>query len=172
MGKPESFKQLLRFKGAKTNPPPVVLPKGGLVLTSEYIAEQARLKKEMLVFANALRCPICHAQLDGEVNGKRCALYCVSDPNEYTVEYNQQRELSHCSFRLSYDQRSYLITCAYPKDGLFHVGVWLSDLSLSLAYRERQKKNVLSYVGPIPNLDFPIKEEELLSELRLYAMLG
>jgi hypothetical protein len=38
-------------------------------------------------FCNALRCPLCNSQLDGNVHRAEAHLYCVENNSEYTAEY-------------------------------------------------------------------------------------
>lgn len=173
MSKPKSYQQILRFKTKSKSIDNAPLPnKGGLVLTPEFVAEQKRLKQEMLYFVNKLRCPICKSQLDGEVNGKRAGLYCCDDSKEYTAEYSENKTLKYCSFRICYEQLSYLIVCNLMQNSLYDVRIFEIDLSLTLIYQDKYRKLLFSYTGPVPILDFPISEKDLLSDLRLLAVFS
>lgn len=171
MGVPKSFQQLLKFK-AKSSKAVSASSSSGLILTPEFQEEQKQKKKAMLEFANQLRCPLCQAQLDGEVNPKKATLYCRGDIDHYNAEYNEQKQLKHCKYYFAFNQNAYNIVADFIDPLTARIMVFKLDLTISPEYRNIYRRELFRFIGTPPNFDLQMTEDELLDELKLFALLG
>ena len=171
MSGPKSFRELLPVKRAPKPKAPTPVSKGG-ILTPQYIEEQNTKKKEMVEFANSLRCALCLNQLDGGAFSNRASLYCRAEPQHYKCEYNAAQILTYCAFNLSFDQNGYTLECSKNADDLFNIHVYQIDRTMTSEFQERSRKEMFHYVGLVPELECDMLEHELMEQLRFLAMFS
>lgn len=174
---PKSFKSML-FPPSRggTNavyaplapaPPPRVIP------LSEAQRRAAQLR-EMKMFINRRRCPVCDAQLEGGIGYDKAALYCVvGGEQEYRVHYQYGLDIPQWS-RITYftTHWAYQLDSTYVVDDMYKNTIFRVDLNLNQKFREMEKKTLLSFEGERLLLPRNLKEEEIDDKIKLLTLFS
>ncbi len=177
MGKPKSFKDLIKRPKLRTEQGQMLKPIPRVQITA---AEQARrniLLADMKSFANKLRCPLCNAQLDGPVSHVDAKLRCVSNPEEYCVYYPGRGLARREEARVSNDFHTYELI--YYLTGLDEYETpqyefTINQLDLSIPrpdIRERNKKRLYQINGTkVSLINEKLTAENLFKKLEIYQI--
>jgi hypothetical protein len=132
-------------------------------------AEQKPLPNPFVRFAKALRCPLCGAQLDGNVHPHRASLYCVSYPDEYSCVYSPASDLpQYDTQNIIYGNYKYRIEFNQTY-GQLENKIYKIDLNLNVRERENQKKLLFSNAGSkLPIFAKNLTEQQLLHKIKIY----
>lgn len=173
------WKQFKSRNGSSLSPirpiikPPPPLPKSGGIITPEFQAEQARKKKEMVAFVNQLRCPICKiGQLDGEASTSKADVYCRANPDHYSAGYNAQKQLKSFTIGISFNERGYTIYGQVLTPEQTNVVVYVIDRTIDYEHQQRYRKELFRFTGSLPDIDLSMSEDDLLAEIKLFALLS
>jgi len=144
-------------------------------LTKEQKDQYKLQKRQMMVIADSLRCPLCNSQLDGGVYPERFKLECSANPIEYIVSYqNGINEPIYESIRLRYDLEMYEQTIYRYSEDSYQLDLFLIDPTIPLDRAFKFKKKIWTFSGKnrmqIIKSAMPYKKlKEKLKKLSLFA---
>lgn len=135
------------------------------------VLPKPKLPTEFVQFCNALRCPLCGSQLDGNIHPKRANLYCVEDNTEYRCVWiygdkePQFEQIIHYAFEYEYEflfqrngtERQTVLTRYYR--------------NVNQNYRNAGKQAMMNIEAHIP-LGFRrrLTEQEVSDRLKMYMV--
>ena len=125
-------------------------------------------------FCNTLRCPLCSAQLDGNINDKKADIYCAANNAEYKLHWlpgEQTPIYEYLSFW--YTQYQYEVVINRRGPNTFETVIDRINLDLHRFYRESSRKRVFSMSGDrVMFFRTRMEEETFLSKLKLYNVFS
>jgi len=130
--------------------------------------------KQFVRFCNALRCPLCAGQLDGNIHQKLARLYCVNDNNEYKVTWSPGK--TDPDFELimyTYTQYQYVVE--YGSDWLNQVSTVINRYNMDAhpIHRAKTKQEVFRYAGRrLLFFRARMEEDVFLNKLKLYNVFS
>lgn len=105
--------------------------------------------KQFKKFCDNLRCPLCGAQLDGNIHNKKADLYCASNNKEYKgIWFPNEEEPSYEFFKFWYYPYEYEIAYRQISSGNFHMLVDRYDMDTSQIHKNSTRVELFSHTGP------------------------
>lgn len=125
-------------------------------------------------FCNALRCPLCQSQLDGNIHPKKADLYCAANNAEYKVQYLPGEDtpfLEQISYW--YTQYQYDIIIHRRSPNTFETRIDRLNLDLHRFHRHSSRTNVFHYTGErILFFRSRMDEDVFLKKLKTYNLFS
>lgn len=125
-------------------------------------------------FCNALRCPLCQSQLDGNIHPKKADLYCASNNAEYKATYLPGEDTpirEYLSFW--YPQYQYEIVIARTSPYVFDTRIDRLNLDLHRFHRHSSRENVFHFSGErIMFFRSRMDEDVFLKKLKTYNLFS
>lgn len=137
------------------------------------VATLPQASKEFKAFCNALRCPLCQSQLDGNIHPKKANLYCARDNNEYRgiwlpdIPHPEQEYITYW-----YPQYEYEISIVHMV-GNYATVIDRYNRDMTAIHRHTSRKRVFEYQGA--RLTFfrqRMEEEQFLKKLKTYNVFS
>lgn len=119
-------------------------------------------------FCDNLRCPLCDAQLDGNVHHKKAELYCVTNNDEYRCRWfpgDNEPEMECIKFW--YYPWEYVIGIKRFGPGNYRMTVDKYQMDVNQIHRNSTRVELFNYKGPrILALRQRMDEEQFLKKLK------
>lgn len=142
-------------------------------MTLLQVAQREQPSAEWKAFCNALRCPLCGGQLDGNVHPKKARLYCVNDNNEYKITWTSGKpEPDYELIRYVYTQYEYVIE--YDTDWLGNRFTVVNRYNMDAhpIHRAKTKVEVFKCGTRILFFRKRLDENVFLNKLKLYNVFS
>ena len=126
--------------------------------------------KEFKRFCFSLRCPLCGAQLDGNIHPRAATLYCVSDNAEYNVFWlagSEEPEWEKLIYH--YDDYDYYITCSKKLSVIYRVHTDIHPVQRS---NPRYHEEVLRIEARLSFFRHRMSKKEFVKKLKLYNVFS
>ena len=130
--------------------------------------------KAFVRFCNTLRCPLCGAQLDGNIHQKKAELYCVGNNDEYKCRWfpNQNEPEMEC-IKYWYPQYEYVIAVSRLGPNTYDTSINRYNMDVIPFYRPSTRKEVFRFQGArIPFFRSRMDEEVFLKKLKTYNVFS
>jgi len=153
---------------------PLPKPPPTRVITPTEQERRALQLKEMKLFINNQKCPMCGAQLDGPIGYDKATVFCRSGgEKEYKAHYKYGMETPYWSVSTFYTTHfAFEVENTHLTDELFKNIIYKIDLSLNERFQQREKKEILNYEGERLLLKGGLTEERLLEKIKLYTLFS
>lgn len=135
---------------------------------------KAQPDKEFVKFCNSLRCPLCDAQLDGNIHPKKARLYCARDNREYKTTYLPGEAVPETEFLIYwYPIYEYEINIVRMNYDMFVTCIDRFEAGVISRYRDSTRKRVFDNKGArIPFFRKRMEEEVFLKKLKTYQVFS
>lgn len=128
---------------------------------------------EFRKFINTLRCPLCQAQLDGNIHPKQAVVYCVSNNDEYDSTWIPGNIIpSHETIRHYYPQYEYAIGISRFDYDMYRTIVVRYNRDTTNFYKESTKKVLFNVPKRILLFRERIEEKDLLNKIKLFNLFS
>ena len=136
--------------------------------------EQPPKDKEFTKFCNSLRCPLCGSQLDGNIHPKLAKLYCISNNDEYSCQWEpNQSDPNSEIIKYTYPQYQYVIIYDYVwQSGINETIINRYNMDVIPIYRNSTCKEIFRYPGRMSFYRKRMEEDKFLDKLRLYKVFS
>lgn len=136
----------------------------------QYVDDQ---HKQFVAFCNALRCPLCNGQLDGNIHHKQAQLYCVNDNNEYKVTWSPGKSIPDFEL-ISYTYPQYMYVIEYGTDWLHQIYTVINRYNMDAhpMHRAKTKVQVFKCASRLQFFRKRLDEEDFLNKLKLYNVFS
>ncbi len=130
--------------------------------------------KKFAVFCNSLRCPLCGSQLDGVIKKNQANLYCVSNNEEYKVEWAVDKEFpNYEQITYFYSQWQYVIRIGTRPNNDFHTRIERYNMDAHPSQRWKTRKTIFEHSGArLMVFRKRMEENEFLKKLKLYNVFS
>lgn len=125
-------------------------------------------------FCNALRCPLCQSQLDGNIHPKKADLYCAANNAEYKVQF-LPGETTPTNEYISfwYPQYQYEIIVSRTSPYVYETKIDRLNLDLHRFHRHSSRENVFRFSGErIMFFRTRMEEDVFLKKLKTYNLFS
>lgn len=138
------------------------------------VATLPKPSQEFKAFCNTLRCPLCGAQLDGNVHPKEARLYCARDNREYKGTWMPGETFPKSEMLMFwYPVHEYEIHSSTSTGHLFNTEIRRYNTGVNPVYRNSSLKVMLQITGPRMLFFRQRMEEELfLKKLKTYQVFS
>lgn len=123
-------------------------------------------------YCNSLRCPLCGAQLDGNIHPKGASLYCVNNNSEYTIKLNPNFDKPiNETLMHTFNDYEYLVTITRAFDSWRSIILRVStDIHPELRYRYWEE--IFRFDGRLTFFKKKLTKEEFIRKLKLYNVFS
>lgn len=123
-------------------------------------------------YCNSLRCPLCGAQLDGNIHPKGASLYCVNDNDEYTIKLNPNFDKPiNETLKHIFNDYEYLISITRVFDSWRSIILRVStDIHPEMRYRYWEE--IFRFEGRITFFRKKLNKEEFIRKLKIYNVFS
>lgn len=123
-------------------------------------------------FANALRCPLCNSQLDGNIH-RTAHLYCIFNNKEYVCIWQPNKEYPNVeTITFWYPQYQYVVSIHQNNTGTFTSFIDRYNIDANERFRASTRVRLFFVNDRLMAFHKRIEEEEFLKKVQIYKVFS